>query len=127
MSELRVPDIALPRNYVRVVHEEKITKEDVEKVRRALQERIDTLENELKREKEIAKKLSKSSAVLQDILTAPAFKALSLETRKSATETVKEKNASIAHVDEAPVEYVDVTEIEISDTMVSQEESQSKK
>lgn len=122
MSDSRVPEIPLPRPFLRVIHETPVTKDDVEKVRRTLQESIDILQAELRREKELTKKLAKSGEVLQDILSAPDFKALSLQSREAATVTGPAAGQTI-HTDEPPVEYVEVTEIELTDAEVHSLES----
>ena len=123
MSESRVPEIPLPRPFLRVIIEEKVTRDDVEKVRKGLQQRIDHLELELKRERELTKKLEKSGAVLQEILSAPDFRALSMQTREAATSVEVAAPVGVARVDEPPVEYVDVVEIELTDAELSMQEN----
>lgn len=117
MSDLRIPDIPLPRPFLRVLNEEPVTKEDVERVRKNLQQTIEILQTELRRERELTKKLEKSGQVLQDILSAPDFRALSLQTRQIAA-TAEALAPGTAQVNEPPVEYVEVLEIELNDTEV---------
>ncbi len=118
MSESRVPEIPLPRPFLRVISEEKVTRDDVERVRKGLQQRIEGLEVELRREKELTKKLEKSGQVLQEILTSPDFKALTAKARESGPATEIATPSSVAHIDEPPIEYVEVTEIELTDAEV---------
>jgi len=125
MSELRVPTPPLPRPFARVVSEPPITRDDVERVRRTLQQSIDELELELKRERELNRKFEKSGAVLQEILEAPNFRALSMaapQTSGGATAAAATVGGNVAYVDEGPVEYVDVTEVELNDTEVQKQE-----
>lgn len=125
MSELRVPSPTLPRPFARVVSEAPITRDDVERVRRTLQKSIDNLEIELKRERELNRKFEKSGAVLQEILEAPNFRALSMATRQAAgvpTAAAAPVGGNVAYVDEGPVEYVDVTEVELNDAEVQKQE-----
>jgi hypothetical protein len=122
MSESRVPDIPLPRPFLRVISEEKVTRDDVERVRKGLQQRIEGLEVELRREKELTKKLEKSGQVLQEILTSPDFKALTAKARESGPAAEVAASPSGAYVDEPPVEYVEVTEIELTDAEVKSQE-----
>ena len=123
MSESRVPEFPLPRPFLRLITEEKISREDVEKVRKNLQQTIDALEADLQRERELTKKLEKSGAVLQEILAAPDFRALSMKAQASAGAVVVAAPVSGTMVDEPPVEYVAVTEIELTDTEVAKQES----
>lgn len=121
MSESRVPPAPLPRPFLKVIEDTSVTREDFERTKKNLQQAIDNLELELKREREITKKLEKSGAVLQDILSAPDFKALSL---KSVSMHVAEAAAtSVSRVEEPPVEYVEVAEIELTDAEVMKQES----
>jgi|JI10StandDraft_1071094.scaffolds.fasta_scaffold342063_2 hypothetical protein len=123
MSESRVPEIPLPRPFLRVVSEEKVTKDDVERVRKGLQQRVDTLEGELRRERELVKKLEKSGAVLQEILAAPDFRALTTKAREASAGVEVAAPAAGARADEPPVEYVEVTEIELTDAEVNMQDS----
>ncbi|GAB4424082.1 MAG: hypothetical protein OHK0011_04400 [Turneriella sp.] len=122
MADSRIPEIPLPRPFLRVISEAPVTKEDVERVRRALQQNIDTLQAELRREKELTQKLLKSGEVLQEILSAPDFRALSAQSRESVVVADAIKPGA-AHVDEPPVEYVEVEEIELTDREVISLES----
>lgn len=117
MADSRIPEIPLPRPFLRVISEAPITKDDVERVRRTLQQNIDLLQAELKREKEITQKLQKSGEVLQEILSAPDFRALSLQARETAVVAETARPAA-AHADEPPVEYVEVSEVELTDSEV---------
>jgi hypothetical protein len=124
MSEPRVPEIPLPRPFFRVVGEDPVTREDVERVRRNLQQTIDNLENDLKRERELTKKLEKSGVLLQEILAAPDFRALSMKAQHMAgTNEIAAPVSTGARADEPPVEYVAVTEIELTDAEVNKQES----
>jgi hypothetical protein len=124
MSESRVPDIPLPRPFLRVISEAPVTQSDVERVRKNLQQTIDNLESELKRERELTKKLEKSGTVLQEILAAPDFRALSMKAQQIAgAAELASPAASGARADEPPVEYVAVTEIELTDAEVNKQES----
>ncbi len=114
MAESRIPEIPLPRPFLRVITEAPVTKEDVERVRKSLQQNIDILQAELRREKELTQKLQKSGEVLQEILSAPDFRALSLQSRESVVIADTSKPGA-AHVDEPPVEYVEVEEVELTD------------
>jgi hypothetical protein len=118
MADSRIPEIPLPRPFLRVVSEAPVTKEDVERVRKTLQQNIDVLQAELKRERELTQKLQKSGEVLQDILSAPAFRALSLQSREAVV-VADANRPGAAHVDEPPVEYVEVEEIELTDHEVT--------
>lgn len=121
MSELRVPPAPLPRPFLRVVEDTSVTREDFERTQKNLQQAIDTLEAELKRERELTKKLEKSGVVLQEILSAPDFKAMSY---KSAASQVAETAATaVSRVEEPPVEYVEVAEIELTDAEVKKQET----
>lgn len=122
MAEPRIPEIPLPRPFLRVVNEAPVTKEDLERVRKSMQQTIDNLQAELKREQELNKKLLKSAEVLQEILSAPDFKALSLKSHP-ATEVATTETPGMAQIDEPPVEYVEVQEIELTDTEVKKMES----
>ncbi|WP_041948335.1 hypothetical protein [Turneriella parva] len=120
MSELRIPDIPLPRPFLRVLSDEVVTRDDVEKVKRSMQQTIDLLQTDLKRERELVKTLEKSGEVLNEILSSPDFRALSHKapaaiTAGGATAT----GATSAQIDEGPVEYIDVVEIELTDAIVS--------
>lgn len=117
MNESRIPDIPLPRPFLRVIAEEPVTKEDVERVRKNLQQTIDILQNDLNRERELTKKLEKSGQVLQEILSAPDFRALSLQTQQIA-KTAEVLAPGNAQVNEPPVEYVEVREVELTDDEV---------
>ncbi|MBV6492509.1 MAG: hypothetical protein LDLANPLL_00503 [Turneriella sp.] len=122
MSDLRIPEIPLPPNYIRVVAEEKVTKEDVERVRKTLQQRIDSLEGELKLEKDLVRRFGKSGEVLQEILASPSFHGVNLAAKERTGAT--DAPLSLAQINEPPVEYVEVVEIELSDDVVkAQEES----
>lgn len=124
MSELRIPDAPLPRPYLRVVEEDRTTRDDVERVRRQMQQTIESLQNELNRERELTKKFEKSGSVLQEILTAPDFRALSMQTAQAAPEAAAEKPSG-AHIDEPPVEYVEVTEVELTAAIVTEKDLQN--
>lgn len=117
MAESRIPEIPLPRPFLRVITEAPVTKEDVERVRKALQQNIDILKAELRREKELTQKLQKSGEVLQEILSAPDFRALTLAARASVA-IADASQPSTTHIDEPPVEYVEVPEIELTDSEV---------
>lgn len=119
MSELRVPDIPLPRPFLRVLSDEIVTREDVDKVRKTMQQTIDLLQIELKRERELVKKLEKSGEVLNEILSSPDFRALSMKSA-AATEIGAAAVAGGGLVEEAPVEYVDVVEVELTEDKISQ-------
>lgn len=123
MSESRIPEIPLPRPFLRVIADDPVTRDDLERVRKGLQQTIDSLQTELKRERELTKKLEKSGMVLQEILTAPDFRALSLKAQ-SAVQT-EGPAVSLARVEEPPVEYVDVTEVELTDAEVKKQESRN--
>lgn len=116
MAEPRIPEIPLPRPFLRVITETPVTKEDLERVRKSMQQAIDTLQAELKREQELNKKLLKSAEVLQEILTSPDFKALSL---KSPPQVIAAEKPGVAQIDEPPVEYTEVQEIELTDEMLN--------
>jgi hypothetical protein len=122
MADSRIPEIPLPRPFLRVISEAPVTKEDVERVRKTLQQNIDVLQAELRRERELTQKLQKSGEVLQDILSAPAFRALSLQSREAVVVADANKPGA-AHVDEPPVEYVDIQEVELTDAQVTQLQS----
>jgi hypothetical protein len=129
MSELRVPDIPLPRPFLRVLSDEVVTRDDVEKVRRTLQQTIDTLQSDLKRERELVKSLGKSGEVLNEILSSPDFRALSHKAPAALQGSAPTPGAVSVHVDEGPVEYIDVAEIELTDAIVSDQDipTQAKK
>ncbi|MCX7633266.1 MAG: hypothetical protein N2Z22_08045 [Turneriella sp.] len=114
----RIPEIPLPKNFLRVLNEEPVTKEDLERLRKSMQQTIDQLQQELRRERELTEKLKKSAEVLQEILNAPDFRSLSLSQRAALTELTQER-AAAPTVDEPPVEYVEVQEIELTDAQVS--------
>ncbi|MFZ5628315.1 MAG: hypothetical protein ACOY5B_04245 [Spirochaetota bacterium] len=118
MADSRIPEIPLPRPFLRVISEAPVTKEDVERVRKTLQQNIDVLQAELRREKELTQKLQKSGEVLQEILSAPDFRALSLQSRETLVIADVNKPGA-AHADEPPVEYVEVEEIELTDHEVT--------
>lgn len=118
MADSRIPEIPLPRPFLRVISEAPVTKEDVERVRKTLQQNIDILQAELRREKELTQKLQKSGEVLQEILSAPDFRALSLQSREAVVVADVNKPGA-THVDEPPVEYVEVAEIELTDHEVT--------
>ncbi len=122
MPDSRIPEIPLPRPFLRVISEAPVTKEDVERVRKTLQQNIDQLQAELRREKELSQKLLKSGEVLQEILSAPDFRALSLQARESIAVADAHKPGT-AQVDEPPVEYVEVQEVELTDQEVKSLES----
>lgn len=119
MADSRIPEIPLPRPFLKVVSEPPVTKEDVERVRKTLQKNIDTLQAELRREKELTQKLLKSGEVLQEILSAPDFRALSLQQTSETRAVADAGKPGAAHVDEPPVEYVEVEEIELTDQEVT--------
>jgi hypothetical protein len=123
MADSRIPEIPLPRPFLRVVSEAPITKEDLERVRRTLQQNIDALQAELRREKELTAKLKKSAEVLQEILSAPDFRALSMRTQAIAV--VEAQRPAAAFIDEPPVEYVEVQEIELTDQQVKSLETEA--
>lgn len=123
MSELRVPDIPLPRPFLRVLVEEPVTKEDVEKVRGSLSLKIKELEGELKQEREINRKFSQSAEVLGDILAAPDFRALSYKTESLPKAEEPAVVGFQVQVNEAPAEYVPVEEIELTDDEVKKTET----
>jgi hypothetical protein len=124
MADSRIPEIPLPRPFLRVINEAPVTKEDVERVRRTMQQTIDALQAELRRERELTKKLQKSGEVLQEILSAPAFRALSLQAREAVVVQDLSK-PGVAHVDEPPVEYVEVEEVELTDAQLTKLKSAS--
>lgn len=124
MSESRIPDVPLPRPYLRVLEEDRTTREDVERVRKTMQQAIDTLQAELSREKELSKKFEKSGTVLQQILEAPDFRALSMKAMQAAG-TTEVLAPGVAHVDEPPVEYVSVPEIELTEAIVTEKDLQA--
>ncbi len=124
MSESRVPDVPLPRPYLRVIEEDRTTRDDLERVRKTMQQSIDALQAELSRERELAKKFEKSGTVLQQILEAPDFRALSMQAKQTAG-PVEVQAAGVAHVDEPPVEYVNVTEIELTEAIVTEKDLQA--
>ena len=124
MSDSRIPEPPLPRPFLRVIEADRTTREDVERLRRQMQQTIDNLQAELSKEREIARKFEKSGSVLQDILTAPDFRALSMKTQQTQTESA----APVAHgayIDEPPVEYVPVTEIELTESIVTEKDLQN--
>lgn len=123
MSESRVPEIPLPRPFLRVVVDDKVTREEVERLKRGMQQRIEGLENELKRERELTKKLEKSGAVLQEILAAPDFRALTAKAREASAGVEIAAPTSGARVDEPPIEYVEVVEIDLTDAEVNKQEA----
>jgi len=125
MSESRVPPPPLPRPFVRVITEEPVSRQDLENVKKSMQQQIDNLNSELKREKDLTKKLAKSGEVLQEILAAPDFKALSVTTRAVAEVAVTQVKAT--QIDEPPIEYVEVTEIDLTDSEVKNQEVSEKK
>jgi hypothetical protein len=129
MSELRVPDIALPRPFLRVLSDEIVTRDDVEKVRRTLQQSIDSLQSDLQRERQLVKSLEKSGEVLNEILSSPDFRALSHQAPAALQISSATTGSVSVHVDEGPVEYVDVPEIELTDEIVSDQDipTQAKK
>lgn len=124
MSELRIPDVPLPRPYLRVLEEDRTTREDVERVRKTMQQTIDSLQSELGRERDLAKKFEKSGTVLQQILEAPDFRALSMKALQAAG-TAEVLAPGVAHVDEPPVEYVSVPEIELTEAIVTEKDLQA--
>ncbi len=124
MSELRIPDVPLPRPYLRVLEEDRTTREDVERVRKTMQQAIDSLQSELGRERDLAKKFEKSGTVLQQILEAPDFRALSMKALQAAG-TAEVLAPGVAHVDEPPVEYVSVPEIELTEAIVTEKDLQA--
>jgi hypothetical protein len=120
MSELRIPDIPLPRPFLRVLSDEVVTRDDVEKVKRNMQQTIDLLQTDLKRERELVKTLEKSGEVLNEILSSPDFRALSHKAPAAITSGgTTATGATSAQIDEGPVEYIDVVEIELTDAIVS--------
>lgn len=124
MSESRIPDVPLPRPYLRVLEEDRTTREDLERVRKTMQQSIDALQAELSRERELAKKFEKSGTVLQQILEAPDFRALSMKTTQAAG-TTEVKPTGVAQVNEPPVEYVTVAEIELTEAIVTEKDLQA--
>jgi len=124
MADSRIPEIPLPRPFLRVVSEAPITKEDLERVRKTLQQNIDALQAELRREKELTAKLKKSAEVLQEILSAPDFRAFSMRTQAIAV-TAEAQRPATAFIDEPPVEYVEVQEIELTDQQVKSLETEA--
>lgn len=122
MSELRVPDIPLPRPFLRVLSDDVVTRDDVEKVRRNLQQTIDSLQNDLRRERELVKNLEKSGEVLNEILSSPDFRALSHKAPAAVQAGLAAPGTVSVHVDEGPVEYVEVAEIELTDAIVSDQD-----
>lgn len=124
MSESRIPDVPLPRPYLRVLEEDRTTRDDLERVRKTMQQSIDALQAELNRERELAKKFEKSGTVLQQILEAPDFRALSMKTTQTAGPTAVQATG-VAHVDEPPVEYVAVAEIELTEAIVTEKDLQA--
>ena len=126
MSESRIPDVPLPRPYLRVLEEDRTTRDDLERVRKTMQQSIDALQAELNRERELAKKFEKSGNVLQQILEAPDFRALSMKTTQTAgAGPATVQTAGVAHVDEPPVEYVAVAEIELTEAIVTEKDLQA--
>ena len=126
MSESRIPDVPLPRPYLRVLEEDRTTREDLERMRKTMQQSIDALQAELNRERELAKKFEKSGTVLQQILEAPDFRALSMKTTQTAGAGPAAVQATgVAHVDEPPVEYVAVAEIELTEAIVTEKDLQA--
>lgn len=124
MSESRIPDVPLPRPYLRVLEEDRTTREDLERVRKTMQQTIDSLQAELGRERDLAKKFEKSGTVLQQILEAPDFRALSMKAMQSAG-SAEVLAPGVAHVDEPPVEYVSVPEIELTEAIVTEKDLQA--
>lgn len=122
MSELRVPDIPLPRPFLRVLSDEVITRDDVEKVKRNMQQTIDVLQTELKRERELVKTLEKSGEVLNQILSSPDFRALSHQAPPAITAVAAGSATTSIHVDEGPVEFVEVVEVELTDAIQSDQD-----
>jgi hypothetical protein len=116
MSELRVPDFPLPRPFLRQIDPVQITPEDVDRVRKTMQQTIDSLQVELRQEKELTRKLEKSSVVLQEILAAPDFRALSYQTPQPQSATVAPVMGGGSYADEPPIEYVPVIEVELDDS-----------
>lgn len=128
MSESRVPPAPLPRPFLKVVEDTSVTREDFERTQKNLQQAIDNLERELKRERDLTKKLEKSGEVLQEILSAPDFKALSfksasVQVAETAAAAVSRQGRPGGHVEEPPVEYVDVEEIVLTDAEVKKQET----
>lgn len=126
MSESRVPLPPLPRPFYRVITEDPVTRDDLDRVKKNMQQTIDNLMGELKRERELSKKLEKSGEVLQEILAAPDFKALSLQVQATATAVVQRTGHAV-EVDEPPIEYVDVKELDLTDSVVVDLEASEKK
>ncbi|GEM_PF-2789201 len=124
MSESRIPDVPLPRPYLRVLEEDRTTREDVERVRKTMQQSIDALQTELGRERELAKKFEKSGTVLQQILESPDFRALSMKTTQ-AEGAAEIQPTGMAQVNEPPVEYVTVAEIELTEAIVTEKDLQA--
>ncbi len=124
MSESRIPDVPLPRPYLRVLEEDRTTRDDLERVRKSMQQSIDALQTELNREKELTRKFEKSGNVLQQILEAPDFRALSMKATQAAG-GAEVLAPGVAHVDEPPVEYVTVTEIELTEAIVTEKDLQA--
>lgn len=124
LSESRIPDAPLPRPFLRVLEEDKTTRDDVERVRKTMQQSIDALQTELSRERELTRKLEKSGAVLQDILSAPDFRALSMQAAQ-ATPSSGLPATGGTRIDEPPIEYVTVTEIELTAAIVTEKDLQA--
>lgn len=124
MSESRIPDVPLPRPYLRVLEEDRTTRDDLERVRKTMQQTIDTLQAELNRERDLTKKFEKSGTVLQQILEAPDFRALSMKATQAAGAT-EVLAPGVAHVEEPPVEYVSVMEIELTEAIVTEKDLQA--
>ncbi len=117
MSELRVPDVPLPRPFLRVLSDDVVTRDDLDRVRKTMQQTIDILQGDLNRERELVKKLEKSGEVLNEILSSPDFRALSMKSA-AATESETMAGPTGTHIDEPPIEYSEVIEIELTEDKI---------
>jgi len=116
MSSLRIPNPPLPKPLYRLVKEKPVTAADVDAVRKSLSTQIENLQKELKLEKELIKKHELTGKVLQEILSSPAYISQpNAPAAEAASAPQTEGGEGGVAKPEAPIEYVEVQEVVLTD------------